>query len=415
MDLLRIGSTGLGTVVVVVDFADVVRALVVRRPYVGGPVATVLRPLRRTYLALGQGQRRRGEALLAVGEPALLFVRLALWLAVGVAGFALIVWGTSHEPLASAVVQSGSSVFTLGFATRPGTVPAVVAFLAAAFGLVVVALQIAYLPTLYDAYNRRETLVTLLESRAGTPPWGPELLARHQLVGIQHNLPALYADWERWAADVAESHTTYPALLWLRSPHAGNSWIGALTAVLDSGALLLALCPDTAPPEARICVRMGFTCLRDVARVLRMPFDPDPSPEGPLRLRYEEFVAAVAHLQAAGLRCERTAADAWPHFRGWRVNYESIADRLADILVAPRAPWLGTSPIPAPHPRRPVDRRPSDHRASDDRASDDRASDGKPEDRGLTEPGRSVDETPSDPGRPSETPGQRAQRLWPEK
>lgn len=385
MDVLRTASVVLGAMVVAFDVADVVRALVVPRPYVGGPVAALLRPLRRTYLAVGRGRRQRNEPihepLLAAGEPVLLLVRLAIWMAIAVAGFALIVWGTSREPLARAVVESGSSVFTLGFATRPGTVPAIVAFVAAGFGLVVVALQIAYLPALYAAFNRRETLVTMLESRAGTPAWGPELLARHHLVGIQQNLPALYADWERWAADVAESHTTYPALLWLRSPHAGNSWIGALTAVLDSGSLLLALCPGTAPAEARLCVRMGFTSLRDVARVLHLSFDADPSPDGQLRLTYEEFAAAVVHLQAAGVPCERTAADAWPHFRGWRINYESIADSLADVLVAPPAPWLGSHPERARLPRRPIDRTPSkpdDPSAGDESQPPSRPASGPP-------------------------------------
>ena len=92
-------------------------------------------------------------------------------------------------------------------------------FLAAGTGLVLVALQIAYLPTIYSAYNRRETLVTLLESRAGAPAWGPELLIRHQLVGLDRQpRPACSREWERWAADVAESHTSYPSLLYLRSP-----------------------------------------------------------------------------------------------------------------------------------------------------------------------------------------------------
>ena len=89
----------------------------------------------------------------------------------------------------------------------------------------IVALQIAYLPALYSSFNRREGLVALLESRAGVPAWGPELLARHQLVGINDTLPELYAGWEVWAADVAESHTTYPVLLLFRSPEPWYSWL----------------------------------------------------------------------------------------------------------------------------------------------------------------------------------------------
>jgi len=153
----------------------------------------------------------------------------------------------------------------------------VVNITAAATGLVIVALQIAYLPALYDTFNRRETLVTLLESRAGTPAWGPELLARHQLVNIQGNLPALYADWERWSGRRC------------RDPHhLSRSPIPAFPAspeLLDRGADRRARrrCPAPrrqprrGPAEARLCMRMGFTCLRDIARVAGIPFDPTRS------------------------------------------------------------------------------------------------------------------------------------------
>ncbi len=380
MQAARAAAIAVGIVVVLGDIGDVVRALVVPRPYVGGPIAAVLRPLRRFALHTGRRWRRRswGEPLLAASEPVLLLVRLALWLAIVVVGFSLIIWGAGHDSWQRSLVASGSSVFTLGFANRTSTVPAVTAFMAAAIGVVIVALQIAYLPTLYDAVNRRETLVTTLESRAGTPAWGPELLARHYLVGIQQNLPTLYADWERWAADVAESHTAYPALLWFRSPHPQNSWLGALTAVMDSGSLLLALSPQAAPAEARLCVRMGFTCLRDIARVLRIPFDPDPRPDQAIRLPHDRFEEAVAHLQAAGVPVERSIEEAWPHFRGWRVNYESIVDALAAVLVAPPAPWLRPESTDDPRPNRPVDRvpDPAAHRQPAEKTVDSPATEG---------------------------------------
>jgi hypothetical protein len=239
-----------------------------------------------------------------------------------------------------------------------------VVFLAAAFGLLVIALQIAYLPALYDSFNRRETLVTMLESRAGTPAWGPELLARHYLVGIEGNLADFYGEWERWSADVAESHTTYPALIYMRSPHPTNSWLVGLIAVLDSAALYMAVSPRTAPAEARLCIRMGFTCLRDIARAIHIPYDPDPRPDAGIELRYEDFVEAVTHLELAGVPLERDAAEAWPHFKGWRVNYESTAYALTNIVFAPPGAWTGDRRYPdgdtdAPaFPKRPADRRP---------------------------------------------------------
>jgi hypothetical protein len=355
-----------GVLLIVGDMYDLVRALVVPRPHTGGPVAIASRQVRKAMHA-GVGcidSFATRDHLLTTIEPLVMLLRLAVWLSAGLVGFALIIWSTGRAPFGHTFIESGSSIFTLGFATESHAAPEIVAFLAAAFGLLVVALQIAYLPALYDSFNRRETLVTMLESRAGTPAWGPELLARHYLVGIEGNLGPFYGEWERWAADVSESHTTYPALIYMRSPHPTNSWLVGLIAVLDSAALYMAVCPGAAPAEARLCVRMGFTCLRDIARAIRIPFDPDPRPDGEITLSFADFVDAVSRLEAASVPLERSAEEAWPHFKGWRINYESIAYTLTNIVFAPPGAWTGARRYPEPatgtptFPSRPVDRRP---------------------------------------------------------
>lgn len=280
------------------------------------------------------------DALLAVAAPVALIAQLIAWACGFTLGFALIITTTTHD-LALSLLQAVGSLVTVG-AIHPGGVgdtPADVA--AGAIWVVVVALQIAYLPALYDAFSRRESLVALLESRAGLPAWGPEVLARHQLVGITDALPELYADWEAWAAELAESHTTYPVLLLFRSPEPWFSWVLGLLAVLDAAAMHLALSPDTATSNARLALRMGFTALNRVARSVGWTVDPDPSPEGPIELDFEDFAAAVRMLDQVGFPRERTPADAWPDFRGWRVNYEPVAYRLANRLVCPPAPWSG--------------------------------------------------------------------------
>ena len=98
-----------------------------------------------------------------------------------------------------------------------------------------------------------------------------------------------------------------------------------LLAVLDSAALYLALCPSAAPTQARLCLRMGFTCLRDIARSLGVAYDPDPLPEDPIELTFEEVLGGVHRLEAVGFTLERSPEEAWPHFKGWRVNYEAVA------------------------------------------------------------------------------------------
>ncbi len=315
------------------------------------------------------------DKVLAFGAPLALLTLLLTWLAAYMLGYALILWPLTGTAFTEALRESGSSLLTLGFASQDRPGPTIVYFLAATSGLVVIALQIAYLPVLYQAFNKRETLVTTLQSRAGAPAWGPEILARAQMVNLVEELRKLYEDWEHWTAEVMESHTTYTVLIWFRSPHPLRSWVLGLLAVLDSAALYHSLSPSKAPAEARLCLRMGFTCLRNIAEVLRMPYDPDPYPDDPTELTFEEFVGAVARLESVGFPMERSPEEAWPHFKGWRVNYESIAYVLADAVVAPPGPWSGArSHLPGLTivPQRPANRSPE--RPEEDRPKAARSS-----------------------------------------
>jgi hypothetical protein len=256
-------------------------------------------------------------------------------------GYGLMFWPLINGGFGAALDLSGSSIFTLGFdsVSQPG--PMALEFVAAGSGLAVVAIQISYLPTLYSTYNRRETLVTALAGRAGVPAWGPEILARHYLSEASATLPALYSAWETLAADVAESHASYPWLMMFRSPNPLQHWVVSMLAILDSAALYIALAPGRVPAEARQCLRMGYLCLRDLAREMGLAVDDDPRPDDPIALTFEQFSRGVEHLRRAGFPLERETADAWPDFRGWRVNYETAAYKLADYLVAVPAPWSG--------------------------------------------------------------------------
>jgi hypothetical protein len=300
------------------------------------------------------------DSLLAPVGPVALVAQLAFWAGSFILGFGFMLAATTHN-LGNALLQATGAMFTVGTVHAGGTQNVAVDVIAGAIWAIVVALQIAYLPALYSSFNRRESLVAMLESRAGVPAWGPEILARHQLVGIIDTLPEFYADWEVWAADLAESHTTYPVLLLFRSPDPWFSWLVGLIAVLDGAAMHLALSPSTATSQARLCLRMGLTALKRIATTLGWTVNPDPSPEGPIDLTFEEFAAAVDMLKETGFPMERTAEEAWPDFRGWRVNYEEVAYRLCDRMTAPPAPWSGPrrhlrSGFVAPH--RPPQRAP---------------------------------------------------------
>ena len=221
----RIVAAVVGGLLVLTSVSSVTATLIVSRSVRSRLTRWVDRAVDWAYqlaVARAAGFLRR-DRLLATQAAAILLAQLAAWLVVAYVGFALLLWPFAARGVVSAFIDAGSSLFTLGFAVPAGAVPAVIVFLAAAVGLVILTLQIAYLPTLYGAFNRRETEVALLNARAGVPSWGPELLARtHYALGsgvsTLDTMPDLYAQWERWAADVTESHTTYLPLVRFRSP-----------------------------------------------------------------------------------------------------------------------------------------------------------------------------------------------------
>jgi hypothetical protein len=362
---MKVFLFALGLLVVVGTWANVLATMVLPRRPAGFNRASlwVNRGVRFGFIGLARFARsfEAKDAIMAAAAPAALVTQLFVWGAAFIVGFGLMLQSTTHN-LANGLLQALGSVFTVG-AIHPGGAENLTLDVAAgAVWVVVVALQIAYLPALYGAFSQREALVAMLESRAGVPAWGPELLARHQLVGIIDTLPDLYSAWEEWAAAVAESHTTYPVMLMFRSPEPWFSWLLALLAVLDGAAMHLALSPATASSNARLCLRMGFTCLDRIGSMLGWHLDPDPLPEAPIALTYGEFESAVKMLEEVGFPIERTAEEAWPDFHGWRVNYEAVAYRLADRLVVPPAPWSGPRRDLGPgitEPRRPPQRRPA--------------------------------------------------------
>lgn len=356
-----------GLAIVLVTAGNVVFTMVLpRRPFGFDRLTLVINRsalIAFRWMARFRASYEAKDAALAPAGPAALVLQLLVWAGGFTLGFGLMIAG-DHHALGDGLLQAVSSLFTVGASHPGGTAEPAMDVAAGSLWVVVVALQIAYLPTLYGAFSRRESLVALLESRAGLPAWGPEVLMRHQLVGIIDTLPDLYASWEEWAADVAESHTTYPVMLLFRSPEAWYSWVVSLIAVLDAAALHLAVSPSSASSQARLCLRMGFTTLDRIAATLGWTVDPDPDPESAISLTYAEFAEAHQLLAEVGFPMERSAEESWPDFRGWRINYEAVAYRLADRLVAPPAQWSGprrhlrTGPVA---PRRPPQRHPGEH------------------------------------------------------
>jgi hypothetical protein len=351
-----------GALIILGVFQSVLRTLVIPRPTRAGYPRTVQRCVRLPFQLVADRCRTndaKDRALAPVAAVAIIVMLLG-WLGAFLIGYAVLEAGVSGLGPPSALREAGSSLFTLGFASGSRSALTAVDFLAAATGPIIIGLQVGYLPALYGAYARREAEVTLLESRAGSPPWGPEILARYAQVELLDSLVELFQGWERWAAEVSESHTTYPVLVHFRSPRPNRSWLIAVLAVMDAGALQLAFNPSQRKSEIRMALRAGFVCLRDIADTRGMAFDSDPSPDSPLELSYEAFLEGVTRMESQGFPMERTPEQAWPHFRGWRVNYESLAYALARDLDAVPAPWSGPRRTTAAilTPITPTDRKP---------------------------------------------------------
>lgn len=364
----------IGLVVVVATWLSVIGTLIVPRPinsrisrYSGIGVMTLFRLICRPV----SGYRAR-DRILAWQAPMSLFLRLVVWVVLFDVSYGLMLLPFVSGHSGASFREAGSALFTLGYSAPSHVASTVIVYVAAFSGLVVVALQIGYLPTLYAAFNRRESDVTLLVSRAGAPAWGPELLARTRFglstVDGTIEMGELYKTWEHWAADVAESHCTYLTLCWLRSPRAEANWLVSLLSVMDAAALQLSLSPSTVPAlRARLVLRMGFSCLNQIAQATGLPAIEDADPDSEIALGFDDFARAVQLLRSVGYPVEVAAEQAWPHFRGWRVNYESVAYALAHMIDAPPAFWSGprrwqAEPMP---PERPANRVAAETRADD--------------------------------------------------
>ena len=347
----------IGVFLVIIDGISVVGTLIVPRSAGGRLMIWVDRVVHALFelVTAPFAEYRQRDRVLAAEAATLLVCQLLTWLGVAFIGFSLMLWPFVPS-FSNALDTAGPALWFIGDSSVHGWGERLVQYAAAFFGLVTVTLQIAYLPTLYSAFNRRETDVALLNARAGVPSWGPELLARtHYALGSGEStidtLPDFYEQWERWAADIAESHTTYLPLVRFRSPRPLSSWVTALLAVLDSAAMYLALSPNSAPTvKARLCLRSGFECFGQIARALGVEVPADPDPSMGIQLTYDDFLKGIKHMRKVDFPIERDPEEAWPDFLGWRVNYEQAAYAVARGVDAVPSLWSG----PRRHPAEPI-------------------------------------------------------------
>jgi hypothetical protein len=271
--------------------------------------------------------------------PVAMILLPGVWLAITCVAFVPIYWGLGGDGLRDAFVLSGSSLFTLGFAVDHDGPTIAASFVEAALGLGLIALLISYLPTIYQQFSHREVLVSQLDTRAGTPPTPLALFRRAENIGWVDQLDDFWSDWERWFAEIEESHTTYPALPFFRSPRPERSWITAAGAVLDSAALRASTLDQPRSWQAQLCVRAGYLALRRIADSFDIAYDDDPRPDDPISITRAEYDQLVAELVDAGVAVKLDLDQAWRDFAGWRVNYDTVLLALSGLVMAPYAPW----------------------------------------------------------------------------
>jgi len=275
--------------------------------------------LRRTQADLER------DRVLELYAPLSLLSLPPVWLGLILVGYMGIYWALGVPSWYEALRTSGSALLTLGFAPVDGVLTTLFTFSEAIIGLILVALLIAYLPTMYAAFSRRETLVTLLEVRAGSPPAALTMLTRFQRIqGLEH-LIDMWEAWEVWFAELEESHTSLPAVTFFRSPQPEHSWITAAGAVLDAAALAQSIVDIPPNPQASLCIRAGYLALRRIADFFSIPYHPDPHfPAQPISITRAEFDAACDELAHNGVPLKVDRELAWSDFAGWRVNYDTV-------------------------------------------------------------------------------------------
>ncbi len=289
--------------------------------------------------------RKRREALLGFYGPLSLLVLVGVWAVGLVLGFALMQYGagsavviTGGEPsFLTDIYLSGTTFFTLGLGDvvpRSGPARALVVT-EAGFGFGFLAAVIGYLPFIYGSFSKREVDISLLDSRAGTPPTAGELLRRHSYPHGQDALRELLKDWEHWSAELMESHLSYPVLAYFRSQHDNQSWIASLTAILDTSALVMVGIEGACEKQAELTFAIARHAVVDLSQV----FGTAPAPLPQDRLPVEELRRIRDILAQHGLKL-RDGDEADLRLHELRRMYEPYIFALAAYLNQNLPPWI---------------------------------------------------------------------------
>jgi hypothetical protein len=288
---------------------------------------------------------RRRDSIMAYYAPIGLMLLVPTWYALVSLGYTAMYWGLGYGSWFECFRLSGSSLLTLGFESSTGLLINILVFSEAILGLILVALLIAYLPSMYSAFSRREQSVNLLAVRAGDPPSAIEMILRFNRIHGLDRLDDYWKEWEIWFADIEETHTVLPALVFFRSPKPEHSWVIAAGTVLDAASITLSSLEIPYNASAALCIRAGFLALRSIIDYFDIPYPVDPHfPETSISISKSEFESALDRLAEAGVPVKNDRDQAWMDYAGWRVNYDRTYIALCNLTMAPKAMWSGDRP-----------------------------------------------------------------------
>jgi hypothetical protein len=298
-----------------------------------------------TWLVRLLFSNRRQENYLSYFGPLSLPLLLGFWAVVLIAGFALLYWAPGHTirtpegivTFGACLYFSGTTFFTLGL----GDIVPITAFarvlivLEGGMGFGFLAIVISYLPALNQSFSRREVNISLLDARSGSPPTASEILRRHTQDHAMNSLTQFLHEWERWAAELLESHLSFPVLVYFRSQHDNQSWLAALTSILDSCAFVITKVEGDAVRQAQLTFAMARHAVVDLALVLRAaPKAPDAD-----RLPPEDLAMLESSLAAEGMLLRGEPGEA-ERLAELRRMYEPYIYALSVRLKLSVPPWI---------------------------------------------------------------------------
>lgn len=299
-------------------------------------------------------ERHVRDTLYSIYGPLSLLLLLVVWAVLLIAGFGFVYYSLGSpfaDPqglltgglaeLRTDLYVSGTTIFTLGLGdVIPRSLWArELVILEAGMGLGFVAVVIGYLPVLYSSFSRREVSIALLDARAGSPPTATELIRRHSFEGGTEALILLLEEWERWSAELLESHISYPQLCYFRSQHDNQSWLASLTAILDTCSVLISSIQGRSARQAQLTFAMARHAIADLTQV----FGQKPLPPPVDRLTAEQFQKMCSQLSNSGVRlcADRNSA---ARLNRMRSLYESHAYAMSVYLALPLPPWVADRP-----------------------------------------------------------------------